>query len=222
VELKEAIAKRRSIRAFRPDPPPKEVLEEIMERALRAPSWGNTQPWNFTFVGGQALQGIKEEYAALAQRGVPSRPDLPFPATFPEKQASRYREVGKALFTALGIPREDKERRNSHMLEMTRFFGAPGVIYLHLTQGFNPYALLDCGLILQTIALLAVDQGLGTCILTRSVSYADIVKKHAGIGLDQVLVMGMCIGYPLSDHPANQFRSERGSAEEFCRFVDVV
>ncbi len=137
-------------------------------------------------------------------------------------QKARYRELGKGLFQALGIAKGDKEKRNAHFISMTRLFGAPHVAYLHFDKGFNPYALLDGGLILQTIALLAVDQGLGTCILTRSISYPDVVRKHAGIPPDQVLVMGIGIGYLIQDHPANRFRSQRGKPEEFLRFVDVA
>jgi nitroreductase len=152
---------------------------------------------------------------------VPSNPDIPFPTSFNQTETARYKELGKDLFEALGIPREDREKRKAHFLDMTRFFGAPCIIYLHFSRGFNTYALLDAGLILQTIALLAVDHRLGTCILTRSISYPDVVRKHAGITPDQVLVMGMCIGIPIHDHPANRFRSKRGKAKEFLRFVDV-
>jgi len=45
MDLVEAIRHRRSIRAFKPDPIPQEILKEIMGGALRAPSWANTQPW---------------------------------------------------------------------------------------------------------------------------------------------------------------------------------
>ncbi|MCX5858080.1 MAG: nitroreductase family protein, partial [Deltaproteobacteria bacterium] len=43
--LAEAIRGRRSIRKFRKDEIPGEVLREILEAARWAPSWGNTQPW---------------------------------------------------------------------------------------------------------------------------------------------------------------------------------
>ncbi len=104
---------------------------------------------------------------------------------------------------------------------MMRCLGAPHVIYLHLDQGFNPYALMDGGIILQTIALMASEQGLGTCFLAQSVRYPGVVRKHSGIPDDQMLVMGMAIGSPIKDHPANLFRSVRGKPEEFLRYVEV-
>jgi len=104
-------------------------------------------------------------------------------------------------------------------LEVARLFGAPAAIYLHLARGFNPYALMDAGIVLQTIALLAVGQGLGTCFLAMSVIYPDVVRRHAEIPQDRVLVMGLGIGHPVPDHPANLFRSPRGSPDEFIRWI---
>jgi nitroreductase len=222
MEVKEAVLIRQSIRAFSVDSVPKKVLEDIFEQALRAPSWGNTQPWKFTIVGGKTLDNIKEEYLQSYKQGISVNPDLPFQLTFNEIQTARYKSLGKGLFQALGIGREEFEKREAYTQDMTRFFGAPYLAYLHFDQGFNPYALMDGGIILQTIALLAVEQGLGTCILTRSVSYPDVVRRHARIPSDQVLIMGLGIGFPLQGHPANLFRSQRGKPEEFMTWVDVI
>lgn len=220
MEVKEAVTQRKSIRAFSPELVPTRILCEIMEMALRTPSWGNTQPWKFTIVGGNTLNQIKEEFVELVQRGAPPRPDIPVPTTWNEIQTFRYKELGKSLFQTLRIGREDQEKRNAYYLEMTRHFGAPHVIYLHFEKGFNSYSLLDGGMILQTIALLAVDRGLGTCFLARSILYPDVVRKHAGISSNQILIMGTAIGYLLLDHPAIFFRSQRGKPEEFIKWVD--
>lgn len=221
MDVKEAVLERKSIRAFNPEPVPREVLEEIMENALWAPSWGNTQPWSLTLIGGETLEKIKEEYVQMSGKKIPPNPDFPMPIEFNVIQKSRYQGLGKGLFRALGIGREDKEKRNSYYEEMMRCFGAPHVIYLHLDRGFNPYVIMDGGIILQTIALLAQEHGLGTCFLAQSVRYPGVVRTHAGIPDDQMLVMGMAIGRPVIDHPANTFRSVRGKPEEFLRYVDV-
>ena len=65
VDVIEAIHSRRSVRAFRPDPVPREVLQAIMEAALRAPSWENTQPWEFAVLGGDVMKNVKEALAAM-------------------------------------------------------------------------------------------------------------------------------------------------------------
>ena len=221
MDVKAAVLARRSIRAFNSEPVPREVLEEIMENALWSPSWGNTQPWRLTLIGGETLAKIKEEYVHMFGKGIPSNPDFSMPSEFNAVQKARYQGLGKGLFLALGIAREDKEKRNAYYEEMMQCLGAPHAIYLHLDRDFNPYALMDCGIILQTIALLAVEQGLGTCILAQAIRYPGVVRKHSGIPDDQMLVMGIAIGHPIKDHPANIFRSVRGKPEEFLRYVDI-
>jgi nitroreductase len=220
MEVKKAVAARQSSRAFKSDPIPLKVLEEIVEQALRSPSWGNTQPWKLTIVGGQALNKIREEYVRRISAGHASNPDFAPPTTFNESQTERYKGLGKGLFQALGIARDDKDKRMGHVLNMFNFFGAPNIIYLHFEKNFHPYALMDGGILLQTIALLAVEQGLGTCFLAVSVSYPDVVRQYTGMSTDQILVMGMAIGYPIADHPVNLFRSSRGKGEELISWVD--
>jgi nitroreductase len=221
MDVREAVMMRRSIRAFRPDPVPRELLEEILKKALWAPSWGNTQVWGLTIVGGEALERIKEENGERTKKSVPPRPDLVMPTAWGEKEGARYRELGKTLFDALGIQREDKDKRGAYYFEMARSFGAPHTLYLHLPTDFNPYALMDGGILLQTIALLAVERGLGTCFLAVSVLYPDVIRAHAAIPGDRAIVMGMAIGYPRLDAPANLFERRRGGAEDFLNWVDA-
>ena len=210
-----------AIRAYEPDPVPLPLLREIMEQALWVPSWGNTQPWKLTLVSGEALRRIQEEYVANMGEGREASPDHDMPTQFNAAQKARYQGLGRDLFAAFGIGRDDKQKRaRRYYVDMVRCFGAPHVIYLHLDKGFHAYALMDGGIILQTIALLAVEKGLGTCFLAQSVRYPDVVRKHAGIPQDQALVMGLSIGRPLKDHPGSLFRSERGAPEAFLRFVE--
>lgn len=220
MDLIEAIHERRSIRAFRPDPVPRDVLHEILEASLRAPSWGNTQPWKLTVIGGEKLRRLSLEFCAQAEAGEPPRTDLDFPGNWPEALSRRYKENGKRLFAALGIGREDKEKRTALRMEMFRFFGAPQAIYIHVDAGLGPYPVFDAGLLAQNITLLAVAKGLGTCFLAVSVHFADVVRRHTGIPATDRIVIGMAIGYPEEEAPANQFRSAREPLESFARWVE--
>ena len=47
MQFDDVILGRRSIRGYKPDPVPRELIEEILTLATRAPSSMNTQPWNF-------------------------------------------------------------------------------------------------------------------------------------------------------------------------------
>ena len=109
MEIVEAIHHRKSIRAFKPDSVPQEILKEIVELALRAPSWANTQPWEFAVVSGTKLEEIKQAFVERVEE--PRHPDIPGPREFPEPYDTRRRVLGRKVLELKGISREDKEKR---------------------------------------------------------------------------------------------------------------
>lgn len=220
MELRETIERRKSIRAFSPEPVPREVLQEIMEKATRAPSWGNTQPWRFTVVGGRVLASMVENFLTKAAANEPPCPDIEFPQAWPDSLSRRYKENGRMLFEVLGIGRKDREKRDHHRLNMFRLFGAPQVVYLHQDRTLSPYSIFDAGLLAQNIALLAAEKGLGTCFLAVSVLYPEVIRKYTGIPETDRILIGLAIGHPDGDAPINQFRSEREPLETFLRWVE--
>jgi nitroreductase len=220
MELKEAIRKRHSIRAFKPDPVSKEVLSKIMDDAIWAPSWGNTQPWEFTVVEGDMVKKLGEEFSSKYHNNVPDNPDIEMPENWPDLQMGRYKDVGRGLFKTLSIGREDKDKRNEHYVNMFRFFGAPNVIYIYIDKELGIYSVLDVGIVVQNICLLALNYGLGTCIEAAAVRYPDILREHLNIPESKNMVIGIAIGYPDWDNPYNQYRSNRESADALVKWVD--
>ncbi len=212
MDIREAVNQRRSIRSFKPDPVPREVLSEIMEQALRAPSWGNTQPWEFAVVSGRELEEIRKTF--LEKADVEPTTDIARPKTYPN--VDRSRAVGAKLFEIMGIRREDKEKRRWWQLQGLRLFGAPGAIYILMERSnyfqgdsLNVWPLFDCGLVAENITLLATGYGLGTIVEVQSVFFPDVLRKVLNIPDSKLIVMGIAIGYPDWDDPVNHFRSER-------------
>ena len=167
MDIVEAIKTRKSIRAFKPDPVPQDILKEIMRLAQNAPSWANTQPWEFAIVTGSKLEEIKKGFLENAEQ-TPTM-DVPNPMQFPELYLNRMRELGNKEYTLLGIKREDKQGRGSWRLGNLRNYGAPCVIYIlidrsfyYMEKGINSWSAFDCGAIEQNIMLLATSYGLGT------------------------------------------------------------
>ncbi len=208
------------MRAYRQDPVPRNVLEEILRAALRAPSWGNTQPWQITVAGGAALQAMIGEAVKRILAGGSLRPEVEMPGQWPKDLDRRYKENGRKLFDVLGIERGNQEKRNAHRLSMFRFFGAPQAIYLHQDRGLSAYSIFDAGLLAQNIALLAADKGLGTCFLAVSVLFPEVIRKYTGIPDTDRILMGLAIGYPDETAPVNRFRSERESLPGLVRWVE--
>lgn len=221
MDIYQAVKNRQSIRAFKSKPVPRTVLKKIMETAIWAPSWANSQPWEFTIVGGETLQALADELFELGQTEVPGNPDRPMPEKWPDVNMNRIRALGKKMFEAMAIPREDKERRKQHYSRNYRFFGAHNIIYIYIDKELGVYSMLDVGIIAQTIALLATAEGLGTCFLASSSRYPDVVREKVGIPKSKDIVVGIAIGYPDMDDASNKFRSDRDALDEFVRWVDV-
>ncbi len=220
MELEATIRERRSIRKFKPDPIPRTVLEDLLETARWAPSWGNTQPWEVTVITGEPLEAFRKANVASMEAGEALRNDVPMPESWPEALKSRYMDVGKSLVTSLGLEREDKEGRRQHQLKMGALFGAPCLVVIAVPRDvLVEYAMLDVGLLLQTFALAAHDRGLGTCIMANSVHYADHLRRHGAIPEDRRIIMGAAVGYPDLETPLNRFERHRAGTAEFVTWV---
>ena len=132
----------------------------------------------------------------------------------------RYNGVGKSVLAALSIERENHQARAEYALEMFGLFDAPGLMVMTVDKHLVlPYATLDVGLILQTICLLARDQGIGTCIMAVSVSYPELLRSLLPIPEDQLIVIGVAFGYPDEGEPVNRFERERAGLSEFSVWV---
>jgi len=220
MDIVEAINQRKSIRAFKSEPVPKETLEEIMELALRAPSWGNTQPWEFVVATGKKLEEIRQGFVEKAAIAAADNPDIPRPRGFPQPYDTRYRALGRKVLELKGISREDKEKRMWWILQGLRLFEAPCVIYICIDRAIyrqddtlNVWPLFDCGLVAENVMLLAAKYGLGTIAQIQAVLYPDVLRKVLGIPDSKLVVLGIAVGYPDWDDPVNQFRSERDPLE---------
>jgi nitroreductase len=197
MELTAAIKERRSIRKFKSTDMPRNLVEEILDVARWSPSWGNTQPWEFYVLISEGLEKYKEMNRNKQAAGEAPFADVRMPQKWPDVLKKRYEESVADILTAQGIKREDKAARNQYYREMASLFGAPCLILACIPQASSvEYALLDIGLITQTICLLAHDKGLGTCIMASAVLYPSDIRKIASIPEDKKIVAGIALGYP--------------------------
>ncbi|MFC2005991.1 nitroreductase [Chloroflexota bacterium] len=225
MDITEAIRHRKSIRAFSPDIVPLEILKEIMGLALRAPSWANTQPWEFAIVGGEKMGEIRRAFIEKARGGEQGNPELAAPRSFPEPYDIRRRALGVKIFELKGIKREDKEQRAKWVSQGLNLFGAPSAIYIYIDRSFyfqddslNVWPIFDCGLVAENIMLLATKYGLGTIPQIQAVFYPDVLREALEIPNSKLVVLGIAIGYPDWDDPVNQIRSERERLDKVTRW----
>ncbi len=208
MDISEAINQRRSVRAYKTDPVSREALQTIMEEALRAPSWANTQPWEFAIATGKPLEEIRAGF--LEKSKTSPAFDIARPPEFPARYVERIRVLDKQNRL---VTQKDWESR---MVQNFKHYGAPAVIYLltarefyYQTKGLNVWALYDCGAVAENIMLLATKSGLGTIAQAQAVAYPSVLREVLGIPESKIFVLGIAIGYPDWDNPINQFRTER-------------
>ncbi|MCJ7594480.1 MAG: nitroreductase [Desulfobacterales bacterium] len=209
MDVIEAIGERKSVRAFKPDPVSLDMLKEIVEQALRAPSWANTQPWEFAIVTGKLLKEIQEGFLERGDQA--PCPDVARPYEFPEPYISRVQALRPK-----DLKMSEEEYMKFRQIQNRRNYGAPAVIYLlvdrsffYQTKGINVWSLYDCGAVVQNIMLLAAHNGLGTIAQAQAVVYPDIIRKVVGIHASKLIALGIAIGHPDRDNPINQSRTQR-------------
>lgn len=223
MDVIDAIKERKSIRAFKPDPIKRDLLKKIIEQAQRAPSWANTQPWEFAVATGSKLKAIQEAFVARGSQGMQtSQSEVARPYDFPEPYISRI----KAMQTNENRERAKESPDFNAMFAMNaRHYGAPCCIYLLINKNFvyqekgvNTWSLYDSGSAVQNIMLLAVANGLGTIAQAMAVVYPDVIRKELGIPEDKLIALGIAIGYPDWDNPINKEHRGRAPLDEIAKF----
>lgn len=207
----EAIRARKSIRGYRPDPVPREVLREILEIAGRSPSAMNSQPWEFLVLGGAVLDRIREANLAKLRAGV--MPGGEHSVTGWSKESvyrTRQVELAIGLFRLMGIERHDTVKRTEWLERGFRFFDAPAGIVVLTDKSLQAGTyLIDIGIVIQSICLAALEHGLATCIEDQGCMYPDVLRDIAGVPDTKRIVMAIAIGYPDPEFPANRIETDR-------------
>lgn len=217
----EVVLGRRSIRGFQDRPVPRKVLAEVIAMAMRAPSSVNTQPWHFHVVSGAPLERIKQENVERNLAGVPDTREFRKGGEYAGQHRERQIEIAKQLFAKMEIAREDKAARLEWVLRGFRQFDAPVSIVITYDRVLSEgdIAPFDCGGVTNALVNAAWSRGLGCCINSQGIMQSPVVRKHANIPDDQVIMICVAVGYPDEDFPANAVVSRRKTLDEAVSFV---
>jgi len=217
----EVIRGRRSIRGFLPKPVPRSVICEVLELAMRAPSSLNTQPWNFYVVTGEPLERIRAGNVERNLAGIPHSREFRAKEDYQGVHRERQVEVGKQIYGAMGVARDDRRGRKNWVLRGFRQFDAPVsivVTYDRVLLG-GDIAPFDCGAVTNGIVNAAWSRGLGCVINSQGIMQSPVVREHAKIADDQVIMICIAMGYPDETFPANAVMTNRKSVDEATTFV---
>mgnify|MGYP000845865154 FL=1 len=219
-------ASRHSVRDFRADPVPPEVIEEILEDARQAPSWSNTRPFMVALATGEQADRLRTAYvkefdatlpvqhkergamARLALSGKAPDGDYRTWAPYPADLLPHSQAVGGRLYAHMGIGRKDREARDAAARRNCEAFGAPVIGFVLVHKGLMPFAALDAGIMLQTLFLSAKAHGVDSCPLGVLATWRRPFDAEFEAPSDYRLITGFALGYA-SDAPVNDFRAER-------------
>ena len=215
MELLEAIKSRKSIRAYKPDPVPGEVLAELLEVARWAPSGTNTQPWEFFVLTGEMLDKLNHTMLEKVGSGEiwKPRPDIEMFTKHPKGPYAKRQQKFFKQFLDLLDPEKGKAGMQKWCELSVNNYGAPALIIIVADKSAGGWFIFDIGLITQTIALAAQEYGLGTCILGDATAFPEEMRRIANIPESKQVIIGIAIGYPDWESPLNSLRTEREPVE---------
>jgi nitroreductase len=217
MDLLKVIEERKTIRAFKPDPVPREKIEEILKLSIHAPSAINLQPWEFIVVTGEEkerlsrrlIKAYKEKQIACSPGNV-----KPLPKTY-GKRGAKTLELMKPFFEEMGVDINPYINEGS-----CSFYGAPVTILICLDDSFPKARMVDIGLALGYLVLTAHEFGLGTCPIGLIIAYEDEIKDLLNIPENKNVIIGVALGYTDPDIPINRFKSQRDHLETFIRWIE--
>lgn len=217
MNVSEAVEARRSIRSFLDTPISDEQLSQLLEKAARAPSGGNVQPWHVFVINGPSMPKFHQFLADTDPREKPAY------EIYPKELPSPYRDsrfkVGEDMYKLLNIPRDDKPSRFAHLARNFKFFDAPAAFFCFIDKTMGPPQWSDLGMFLQTFMLLAQEEGLDTCAQEAWANRSQAVAKFVGAEDNLMLFCGMAIGHKNPEADVNRLVSDRAPLEAWVKFV---
>jgi nitroreductase len=218
----EAARTRRSMRAYRSDPVPLDVLRDIVALGRHAPSGSNIQPWRVYVLTGRTLKRVGDAIQRAFVDDEPGhRRDYDY-YTDPifEPYLARRRQCGWGLYGTLGIARGERAKSKAYRATNYNFFGAPAGLIFTIERRLEKGSWLDYGMFLQTLMLAARAKGLHTCPEAAIASYPDIVRRELEITNDWIVICGMALGYADPEAIVNTFQPPRIGLDEYAVFAD--
>jgi nitroreductase len=221
MDYEEIAQDRRSIRGYKTDPIPREVLEEIIHIAKHAPSSMNTQPWHFHVLTGEPLERIRKGNTEKMMAGSSVDREIKLNHGYEGPHRERQIEIAVQLFEAMGIARDDKERRMDWVMRGFRQFDAPVSIVITVDKALadDTIAHFDCGAATYGLVLAAWSKGIGSVINGQGIMQSSVVRENANIPEDQVIMTCVAMGYPDETFVANDVKSRRSPNDKVASFI---
>jgi len=216
MELWQAIRERKSIRAYKHDPIPKETIEEILRLTIHAPSAINLQPWEFIVVTGEEKERLSRKLIkAYKEKQISCSPGnvKPLPETYRQRGIASSESMEPYL-KQIGVPFKQFTNEGS-----CNFYGAPVAIIICLDDSFSKARMVDIGIALGYLVLSAHGFGLATCPIGLIAAYEDEIKDLLNIPENKNVIIGIALGYPDWENPVSRYKSPRENLDKLVRWI---
>ena len=219
--VERAIVTRRSVRAFRPDPVPRPLIERLLEVASRAPSMTNTQPWRIRVLSGAALSRLTQALEAAHDKGEqwPAEYDY-YPETWQPPYLERRRAVGWSMYGLLGIEKGDRAAAARQHGRNYLFFDAPVGMIVTMDRSLRTGSYLDLGMFVQNVMVAARGAGLDTCPQAAFAFMHPVIRRVLSIPEQELVVCGLALGFADESALVNRLEAARAGVAEFASFHD--
>ncbi|MGQ9426215.1 nitroreductase [Gilvimarinus sp. F26214L] len=209
MSLVEAIYRRRSVRGFLQKEVPAQTLQRILEIAQQAPSNCNVQPWQVHIATGVLKDRLSADMVERVKEGIPANPDYPYRGRFLDDYRRKQVECAVALYSEMGIARDDTKGRSRAALRNFEFFDAPCMAFVGMDKEFGTTVALDVGMWAQNFMLALTAFGLHSCPMGAMRNYPDLVREAFQLTDDHRILFGIAFGYEDPAVPANRTRVDR-------------
>ncbi len=219
INVSDALDSRITVRDFLERPVPDAVLQKILKQALRSPSGGNLQPWKIHVLRGDALKALTEAGVKRAQSGATETPTYrAYPSPLWEPQRSWRYKLGEDMYAKIGIEKENKLGRLMWLMQNIKFFEAPVGIIITGDKRLEMPQYMDIGIYLQSLMLLARQEGLHTAAQGWWRQWPGLLSEHLEIPEAEEVLVGLSLGYANPQAPVNQLRADRTDVETVVKF----
>lgn len=219
MNVSQTVESRVSCRGFKKDPVEQALLQEIFTKAQQSPSNCNVQPWQVLVVSGKKKDELKNKLIQNVMQQQKPNPDFNWNVAYTGEHRDRQFGAANALYSAMDIGREEKQKRQMAMLRNWAFFDAPHVAIFTLDKYLDIMGAVDMGIYAQTLSLLLQEQGISSCMQGALGQFPGPIRDMFELPEERGILFGMSFGYADDNANVNKARTDRAELGESVIFA---
>jgi nitroreductase len=219
MSIEQILQQRSSCRSFTKQEVDTGLLQRVFTAAQKSPSNCNVQPWQVLVVSGKKKDELKNKLIQNVMQQQKPNPDFNWNVAYTGEHRDRQFGSANALYTAMDIGREEKQKRQMAMLRNWAFFDAPHVAIFTLDKYLDIMGAVDMGIYAQTLSLLLQEQGISSCMQGALGQFPGPIREMFELPEERGILFGMSFGYADEEAKVNAARTDRAELSESVVFA---